>query len=103
MSLEKIDVSAIHVGVCFSEPVYFDDGRNMFLPAGKKAKPYHVSALEQWKIPYLLSSGHEIDPKDFRAPTFDQEVKLIKEQNSSKVAELGEIEDIETLDDVEEL
>ncbi len=61
MEMEKLDVKKIRVGIRFSEPVFFDDGKNMFLPAKKPAKPFHVAALQQWKIPYLLTSGHEID------------------------------------------
>ena len=33
----KLTIDAIHVGICFSEPVYFEDGVNMFLPAEKPA------------------------------------------------------------------
>lgn len=62
-----MDCSSIHIGSCFSEPVFFDDGKNMFLAAGKQAKPYHVSALVHWKIPYLLTAGHPVDPKDFKS------------------------------------
>lgn len=72
MEMRKLDVAKIHVGICFSEPVYFDDGKNMFLPAGKKAKPFHVAALEQWKIPYLLTSGHEINPEDYSASDLEE-------------------------------
>ena len=64
--MKKLDCSSIHIGSCFSEPVFFDDGKNMFLAAGKQAKPYHVSALVHWKIPYLLTSGHPVEPKDFK-------------------------------------
>lgn len=91
--MERIDVSAIRVGVCFSEPVFFDDGKNMFLPAGKQAKPYHVAALEQWKIPFLLSDGKEIDPKDFVAHV-EQPVKA----NSFDVVDLEEFDELEELD-----
>lgn len=38
IEMEKIDVNRIRIGVCFSEPVYFEDGKNMFLAAGKTAK-----------------------------------------------------------------
>ena len=63
--LAKLDISKIRLGVCFSEPVYFEDGKNMFLAAGKTAKAYHVAALKQWKIPYLLTNGKEINPYDY--------------------------------------
>lgn len=65
IEMEKIDVNRIRIGVCFSEHVYFEDGKNMFLAAGKTAKPYHIAALRQWKIPYLLTKGKEIDPSEY--------------------------------------
>lgn len=96
--MERINVSTIHEGICFSEPVFFDDGKNMFLPAGKQAKPYHVAALEQWKIPFLLTEGREIDPKDYVAPVA-QAVDL----NSFSDVDIDSIDDLEDLGEVEEL
>ncbi|MDY2824829.1 MAG: phosphohydrolase [Treponema sp.] len=64
-NLVKLDVSKFSIGICFSEPVYFEDGKNMFLAAGKTAKAYHIAALKQWHIPYLLTAGHEINPSDY--------------------------------------
>lgn len=98
MEMERLEVSAIHEGICFSEPVFFDDGKNMFLPAGKQAKPFHVAALQQWKIPFLLTAGHEIDPKDFVASP----VVIDAPVNINDV-DLTDIEDIDSVDDLEEL
>ncbi len=89
MEMNKLDCSLIHIGSCFSEPVYFDDGKNMFLAAGKLAKPYHVSALVRWKIPYLLTAGRPIDPKDFKPSIFsDTGNKTKKPENFDDVEEL---------------
>ena len=52
-----IHCSMIKPGVRFSEPVYFEDGKNMFLGAGKSAKAFHVSALKRWDIPFLVTAG----------------------------------------------
>lgn len=54
----KIKSSEIKEGMRFSAPVFFDDGRNMFLAEGKAAKRYHITALKRWAIPYLLTYGH---------------------------------------------
>ena len=70
----KVAIDAIHVGSCFSEPVYFEDGVNMFLPAEKPAKQYHVDVLKKWKIPYLLTRGTEV-----KAPAGDAELLDILE------------------------
>ena len=59
-NLAKIDLERIKLGVRFSEPVYFEDGTSMFLAAGKAVKQYHLQALKQWNIPFLLSAGTEV-------------------------------------------
>lgn len=84
--LAKLDINRIRLGVCFSEPVYFEDGKNMFLAAGKTAKAYHVAALKQWKIPYLLTNGKEINPYDY--------VPSKTPAASSKEEDVSEIEEL---------
>ena len=53
----KIDCNEVKLGMRFSAPVFFEDGKNMFLASGKEAKPYHIFAIQRWKIPFLLTSG----------------------------------------------
>ena len=55
--LRKINCSDVKLGVRFSAPVFFEDGKNMFLASGKEAKPYHIFAINRWKIPFLLTCG----------------------------------------------
>lgn len=57
----KIPSPQIKLGMRFSAPVFFDDGKNMFLAEGKSAKKYHIAALARWKIPFVLTYGHQID------------------------------------------
>lgn len=60
----KVETHSIRIGSCFSAPVFFEDGVNMFLPANKPAKQYHVDVLKRWHIPYLLTEGREITLSD---------------------------------------
>ncbi len=92
MEMSKLDCSSIHIGSCFSEPVYFDDGKNMFLAAGKMARPYHVSALVHWKIPYLLTAGHLIEPKDYKPST--SEIQNKKTENKEPFDDVEELESL---------
>lgn len=62
--MKQLSIESIVPGICFSEPVYFEDGKNMFLAAGVAAKPYHLKALKQWNIPYLLTRGTEVSPEE---------------------------------------
>ena len=56
MPLSKISCSEITEGVSYSSPVFFDDGKNMFLAEGKTIKPYHLAAIKRWNIKNLLYS-----------------------------------------------
>lgn len=57
----KLECSKITEGVRFSKPVFFNDGKNMFLAAGCPAKKYHLEALRRWEIPYLWTDGTEVE------------------------------------------
>lgn len=57
----KLECSKITEGIRFSKPVFFNDGKNMFLAAGCPAKKYHLEALRRWKIPYLWTDGVEVE------------------------------------------
>ena len=57
----KLECSRITEGVRFSKPVFFNDGKNMFLAAGCPAKKYHLDALKRWEIPFLWTDGSEVE------------------------------------------
>ena len=63
----KLTQNDIKEGMRFSAPVFFDDGRNMFLAAGKPAKSYHLAALKNWKVPFLLTVGHVLSQAEIDA------------------------------------
>ncbi len=57
----KIESKKLHIGDRFSENLYFDDGKNLFLGAGCPVKPFHLSAIKRWFIPYLVTEGMLLD------------------------------------------
>ena len=83
----KVPCYEIRLGARFSAPVFFDDGKNMFLAERKTAKQYHIDALKYWKIPYLLSYGHIIEDSGIKP-----------EENRSDISEVEELEELEQLD-----
>lgn len=94
---KKIDCSRIKVGVVFSEPVYFDDGQNMFLAKNCPAKPYHLAALKRWKVPFLLTVGHEIN-SGIQTQTINQNQQNKSDSlNSFGDSDIAELEDFEEL------
>ena len=84
----KVDVSQIKLGIRFTAPVFFDDGKNMFLAEGKSAKNYHIQALKRWKIPFLLTFGKVINEGD---DFFNR--------SSDNYGEVEELEELESLED----
>ncbi len=87
---ERVPSDAIVEGVIFSEPVYFDDGENMFLAPCRTAKPYHVAVIKRWNIPYLLTTGKIIS---------SEELLALNEQK----ARLETVEDVEEVEELEDL
>jgi len=61
MAPTKIKSDQITEGVCYSAPVFFEDGVNMFLAANHPAKKYHIIALNRWNVQFLVTSGKKIE------------------------------------------
>ncbi|AEE16345.1 hypothetical protein [Treponema brennaborense] len=80
---KKIAGGDLQTGMRFSAPLFFEDGRNMFLAEGKSLKPYHLAAVARWNVPFVVTYGKLISDTD-------------KPEN-------GGIEDLEPLDELEEL
>ncbi len=56
----KLKSSDLHEGMKFSAPVFFDDGKNMFLSERKPIKNFHLAVLKNWNIPFVITHGKEI-------------------------------------------
>ena len=82
MPLTRLNCEEIKEGVSFSAPVFFEDSVNMFLAANHPAKRYHVVAIERWKIPFLMTSGH---------------------RNKEVIVDLEPVEEVVELDEFEEI
>lgn len=91
----RIDSSDIKEGMRFSAPVFFDDGKNMFLAEGKSVKSYHIAALKRWSIPYLLTYGHEIDSIVNRS----RKTVIPAITDDEEPRELEELEEAEPIDE----
>jgi len=80
----KLTQNDIKEGTRFSAPVFFDDGKNMFLAAEKPAKPYHLAALKNWNVPFLLTVGHVLSQAEIETQTS---------------AHLEDVDELEPIDD----
>ena len=91
---KELKSSQIAIGMKFSAPVFFDDGKNMFLAQGKPVKPYHIAALARWKIQTLLTYGYQLTVNSANS---------IENEAPSDIQELDDAEEIEEIEEVEEL
>lgn len=55
--IRKINIDDLRVGMKFSAPVFFDDGKNMFLAENCRLTKKYLALLAHWNIPFLLSRG----------------------------------------------
>ena len=81
--MNKIKSSDLKVGMCFSSPVFFEDGVNMFLAEKNPITQNHLSALENWKIPYVITYGTIIQNPKVSEPEEIKELEPVKEEKPS--------------------
>ena len=101
----RIECNKIRPGIMFSQPVFFDDGKCMFLVAKHPAKEYHVDCLRRWKIPFLVTAGKELTEQEINAMKMaEQKASANANQNASASAKNdSDVEELEELDELEEL
>ena len=100
----RIECNKIRPGIMFSQPVFFDDGKCMFLAAKHSAKEYHVDCLRRWKIPFLVTAGKELTEQEINAMKMAEQKAANANQNASASAKNdSDVEELEELDELEEL
>jgi len=58
--LRRIKVEDLKEGMIFSEPLFFDDGKNKVLGKGYPVSERELSVLKQWKVPFVMTAGKSI-------------------------------------------
>lgn len=81
--MQKINREALKEGMCFSAPVFFDDGVNMFLAEKKPLTKFHLNVLSRWNVLFVMTYGKDMSSS---APADDA---------SESVEELEELEELE--------
>ncbi|MBO5607614.1 MAG: phosphohydrolase [Treponema sp.] len=93
MPLNRIKCEEIAEGVSFSAPVFFEDGKNMFLAANHPVKKYHLAALKRWNVPFLVTAGKK-----------NQEGSIPKtDANAMEEISVDEFDSLEEIEEVEEV
>lgn len=56
----RIEIAELQLGSRFSEPLFFDDGVNMFLASNLPLRQEHLDSLRQWNISHIVTCGREL-------------------------------------------
>lgn len=57
----EIPSDSMTLGTRFSQAVFFDDKKNMFLLENTPLKQYHLDAIKWWNIKTFFSKGQRIE------------------------------------------
>lgn len=93
----KINAKDIKIGMRFSAPVFFDDGKNMFLAEGRAVKSYHIGALQTWAIPFVLTYGRELRENEIPNATKPPVYGATAQDTPDDVEDLEELEELDEL------
>ncbi|MGP1593707.1 MAG: HD-GYP domain-containing protein [Treponema sp.] len=77
--LRKIKISDLREGMIFSEPLFFDDGKNRVLGKNFPITKKELQVLKTWKVPFVMTEG-----------------KILKKEEVGK-NEFSDVEEIEAL------
>ncbi len=58
--LRRIKVEDLQEGMIFSEPLFFDDGKNRVLGKMHPVSQRELSILKKWQVPFVMTAGKHI-------------------------------------------
>lgn len=58
--LRRIKVEDLKEGMLFSEPLFFDDGKNRVLGKMHPVSQRELTVLQQWKVPFVMTAGKSV-------------------------------------------
>ena len=86
--LRRIKVEDLKEGMLFSEPLFFDDGKNRVLGKMHPVSQRELSVLKQWKVPFVMTAGKSVKKSEEAAePVEELDVLPDKGEVSTEKAE----------------
>ncbi len=62
--MTEIETSTLQLGMMFSSPLLFDDGKNMFLAERMPIGKMHLDSIQRWNIKKVITYGKQVDSED---------------------------------------
>lgn len=70
--LRRIKVEDLKEGMLFSEPLFFDDGKNRVLGKMHPVSQRELSVLKQWKVPFVMTAGKSVKKNEEAAEPVEE-------------------------------
>ena len=70
--LRRIKVEDLKEGMIFSEPLFFDDGKNRVLGKMHPVSQRELSVLKQWKVPFVMTAGKSVKKSEEAAEPVEE-------------------------------
>ena len=86
--LRRIKIEDLKEGMMFSEPLFFDDGKNRVLGKGYPVSQRELSVLKQWKVPFVMTAGKSIKKNTEVAELVD-ELDRLSDEGGTATAKTG--------------
>lgn len=86
--LRRIKIEDLKEGMMFSEPLFFDDGKNRVLGKGYPVSQRELSVLKQWKVPFVMTAGKSIKKNTEVAELVD-ELDRLSDEGGTATAKAG--------------
>ena len=95
--LRRIRVEDLKEGMIFSEPLFFDDGKNRVLGKMHPVTQRELAVLKQWKVPFVLTAGKAVKHDSEISDLVEELDVLSDESDTTAGKQSGEMGDADIL------
>lgn len=95
--LRRIRVEDLKEGMIFSEPLFFDDGKNRVLGKMHPVTQRELAVLKQWKVPFVLTAGKAVKHDSEISDLVEELDVLSDESDTTARKQSGEMDDADIL------
>jgi HD domain protein len=95
--LRRIRVEDLKEGMIFSEPLFFDDGKNRVLGKMHPVTQRELAVLKQWKVPFVLTAGKAVKHDSEISDLVEELDVLSDESDTTAGKQSSEMDDADIL------
>ena len=95
--LRRIRVEDLKEGMIFSEPLFFDDGKNRVLGKMHPVTQRELAVIKQWKVPFVLTDGKAVKHDSEISDLVEELDVLSDESDTTAGKQSSEMDDADIL------